>query len=154
MKFVTTARAVMLNAALVASASPLEVATSVCGSLGEVRAGLVAARGLAREACGTVGATVLPASTHPWHRWTDQSLTPSARYLELLERWGLLALQQTICGCHVHVGVPDLDTAVAVMDRVRPWLPTLQAMTGSSPYHEGYDTGHDSWRSHAIIGPP
>jgi carboxylate-amine ligase len=47
----------------------------------------------------------------------------------------------------VHVGVPDLHTAVAVMDRARPYLPTLLAMTGSSPFHDGVDTGHDSYRT-------
>ena len=56
-------------------------------------------------------------------------------------------MQQDICGCHVHVGVPDLETAVAVMDRARPYLPVLLAMTGSSPFHDGVDTGYDSYRT-------
>ena len=64
-----------------------------------------------------------------------------------MQRWGLLALQQVICGCHVHVGVPSLDVAVAVSDRVRPYLPVLLALTGSSPFHEGSDTGYDSYRT-------
>jgi YbdK family carboxylate-amine ligase len=64
-----------------------------------------------------------------------------------VQRWGGLALQQDICGCHVHVGVPDLDTAVAVMDRARPYLPVLLAMTGSSPFHDGVDTGYESYRT-------
>ena len=68
-------------------------------------------------------------------------------------------MQQDICGCHVHVGVPDLETAVAVMDRARPYLPVLLAMTGSSPFHDGIDTGHDSyrtmwWSRWPMTGPP
>jgi carboxylate-amine ligase len=59
----------------------------------------------------------------------------------------VLALQQVICGCHVHVGVPDLDTAVAIMDHARPYLPVILALTGSSPFHEGVDTGYESYRT-------
>jgi len=65
----------------------------------------------------------------------------------MVRRWGALATQQDICGCHVHVGVPDLDTAVAVMDRARPYLPVLLALTGSSPFHGGVDTGYESFRT-------
>src|SRR5215210_8713467 len=65
----------------------------------------------------------------------------------MVDRWAGLAMQQDICGCHVHVGVPDLDTAVAVMDRARPYLPVLLAMTGSSPFHDGVDTGYESYRT-------
>src|SRR5215210_6554956 len=65
----------------------------------------------------------------------------------MVDRWAGLAMQQDICGCHVHVGVPDLDTAVAVMDRVRPYLPVLLALTGSSPFHGGVDTGYESFRT-------
>ena len=77
----------------------------------------------------------------------------------MVDRWAGLALQQDICGCHVHVGVPDLETAVAVMDRARPYLPVLLAMTGSSPFHDGVDTGHDSyrtmwWSRWPMTGPP
>jgi YbdK family carboxylate-amine ligase len=125
----------------------LEVATGVCRSLAEVRAELVAARREAAAAAGAVGAAVLAAATHPFARWDEQRLTCRPRYLDMLERWGVLALQQVICGCHVHVGVPDLDTAVAVMDRARPHLPVLLALTGSSPFHEGTDTGYDSYRT-------
>jgi carboxylate-amine ligase len=65
----------------------------------------------------------------------------------MVDRWAGLAFQQDICGCHVHVGVPDLETAVAVMDRARPYLPLLLAMTGSSPFHDGVDTGYESYRT-------
>ena len=56
-------------------------------------------------------------------------------------------MTQRMDGCHVHVGVPDLETAVAVMDRARPYLPVLLAMTGSSPFHGGIDTGYESYRT-------
>jgi YbdK family carboxylate-amine ligase len=137
----------------------LEVATEVCTDLRELRACLVRLRHTADEAARRHGCRVLAAGTHPFGSWRDQRLTPKARYLELLERWGMLALQQNINGCHVHVGIPDPDLRVAVSDHCRPWLPALLALTASSPYWEGVDTGYASYRSQwytrwPIAGPP
>jgi carboxylate-amine ligase len=125
----------------------LEISTAVCESLEELRRELVTARREAAAAAETAGGVIMAASTHPFGSWRDQGLTCRPRYLALLERWGVLALQQVICGCHVHVRVPDLDTAVVLMDHARPYLSLLLAMTGSSPFHEGVDTGYDSYRT-------
>ncbi len=125
----------------------LEVATGVCRTLGEVRAELTAARQEAGAAAGSAGAAVLAASTHPFGTWEQQQITAAPRYEAMVERWAALALQQDICGCHVHVGVPDAETAVAVMDRARGYLPLLLAMTGSSPFHRGTETGYESYRT-------
>jgi carboxylate-amine ligase len=90
----------------------------------------------------------MAAATHPFASWRDQGLTAEPRYAEILDRFGPgLALQQVICGCHVHVAIPDLDTGIAVMDRARPYLAVLLAMTGSSAFHEGVDTGYASYRT-------
>jgi YbdK family carboxylate-amine ligase len=125
----------------------LEVATGICRTLAEVRAELTAARGEAVAAAGSAGAAVLAASTHPFGSWAEQQITSAPRYEAMVQRWAALAVQQDICGCHVHVGVPDLETAVAVMDRARAYLPLLLAMTGSSPFHGGLDTGYESYRT-------
>ena len=125
----------------------LETATGICTSLAEVRADLRAARAQAAEAAARDGLLLLPASTHPWDSWHTMPVTPGERYEAMVDRWAGLARQQDICGCHVHVGVPDLDTAVAVLDRTRPYIPVLLAMTGSSPFHDGVDTGYESWRT-------
>ena len=125
----------------------LESATGICTDLAQLRAELVTTRAEAAGAAARAGVRILAASTHPFDSWHDQDITPAPRYLAMVDRWAGLALQQDICGCHVHVGVPDLDTAVAVMDRARPYLPVLLAMTGSSPFHDGVDTGHDSYRT-------
>ncbi|MCW2605879.1 MAG: putative Carboxylate-amine ligase, partial [Frankiales bacterium] len=85
--------------------------------------------------------------THPTGTWRQQRLTPGVRYLELVERWGLLALQQMITGCHVHVGVDDPETAVQLLGHLRADLPVLLALSGSSPYWEGTDTGYASYRT-------
>ena len=125
----------------------VESATGVCTSLPQVRAELVTTRAEAAGAAARVGVRILAASTHPFDSWQQQDITPAPRYQAMVERWAGLAQQQDICGCHVHVGVPDLGTAVAVMDRARPYLPVLLAMTGSSPFHDGVDTGHHSYRT-------
>jgi YbdK family carboxylate-amine ligase len=125
----------------------VESATGVCTSLSQLRAELVTTRAEAAGAAARAGVRILAASTHPFDSWQQQDITPAPRYRAMVERWAGLAQQQDICGCHVHVGVPDLGTAVAVMDRARPYLPVLLAMTGSSPFHDGVDTGHHSYRT-------
>jgi glutamate---cysteine ligase / carboxylate-amine ligase len=125
----------------------LEIATGICTSLEQVRAELVAARREAAAAAERDGLLLLPASTHPWNSWHTMPVTPGERYEAMVDRWAGLARQQDICGCHVHVGIPDLDTAIAVLDRTRPYIPVLLAMTCSSPFHDGVDTGYESWRT-------
>jgi YbdK family carboxylate-amine ligase len=137
----------------------LESATDVCTTLPQLRAELVTTRAEAAGAAARAGVRILAASTHPFDSWQQQDITPAPRYQAMVDRWAGLAVQQDICGCHVHVGVPDLHTAVAVMDRARPYLPVLLAMTGSSPFHDGVDTGHHSyrtmwWSRWPMTGPP
>ena len=62
------------------------------------------------------------------------------------DQYQVVARQQVICGCHVHVGIADPDVAVATMSRVRPWLPVLLALSANSPFWSGTDTGYDSYR--------
>ena len=74
-------------------------------------------------------------------------ITDKPRYRDIGERFGMIAHEQGICGCHVHVAVPDRDAAVAVSNRLRPWLPMLLALTANSAIYRNADTGHASWRS-------
>ena len=141
------------------SQTQLETATGICRTLAETRAALLQTRAEAVAAAQTAGLTVLAASTHPSASPKDLVLTDAPRYRVMVQRWAGLATGQDICGTHVHVGVDDLDTAVAVMDRARPYLPLLLAMTGSSPFHDGADTGYASWRTvwwsrWPVSGPP
>jgi carboxylate-amine ligase len=127
--------------------SQIEVATGVCRTLDDVRADLRAARRLAADAADRVGAAVLATSTHPFADWRDVRRTRCERYDAMARRFGALADRQNICGCHVHVAVPDLPTALVVMNRARPYVPILSALTASSPYHDGADTGFASFRT-------
>lgn len=74
-----------------------------------------------------------------------RAVTDTPRYRWMAERFGSLA-DQVICGCHVHVSVPDRDVAVQVSNHFRPWLPALLSLTANSPIIAGTDTGHSSWR--------
>ena len=144
---VEAAEARMDDASAEISTSQLEVATPVCSTLDEVRAELVRLRCQAGEVAARRGCRILAMATHPFSTWEDQRLSAGDRYVGLFERWGVLALQQLITGCHVHVAVGDPDVLVGVLDRVRPWLPTLVALSASSPFWEGTDTGYASYRT-------
>src|SRR3954451_21614476 len=80
-------------------------------------------------------------------------VTPSAslepRYAAIIDRFGLTAREQLTCGCHVHVGVASDEEGVAVLDRIRPWLPALLALSTNSPYWRGEETDFASFRSQA-----
>ena len=129
------------------STSQLEIATPVCTTLAEVRAHLARIRATADDAARQQGCRILAAGTHPTGTWHEQRLTIGERYLSLFERWGLLALQQMITGCHVHVNVTDAELAIRTMDHLRADLPVLLALSASSPYWEGVDTGYASYRT-------
>ena len=127
--------------------SQLEAVTDVCTSLDELRAGLLAARRDAARAAADYGATILASSTHPSALLTDTVVARRPRYAALQRRFGAVVGQLNLTGCHVHVGVSDTETAIAIMNRARRYLPVLAALTGSSAFHQGHDTGFDSFRS-------
>lgn len=141
------------------STTQVEISTPICSTLSELRGRLITARRAAAGGAGQVGCRILSAGSHPFGRVSDLRLTLTERYLTLLEQWGVLAVQQGIAGCHVHVAIPDPDTAIGILDRSRPWLAPLLALTGSSPFWEGIDTRYASFRTvwfgrWAMTGPP
>jgi carboxylate-amine ligase len=125
----------------------IEVGTSVCTTLGEVGTELAALRlGLA-SAAEQVETGVVALATHPFGRWQDQQVDlRSERYQRMDDAYRVVARQQVICGCHVHVGFADRDLAIETMNRARPWLPVLLALSANSPFWQGNDTGYASYR--------
>ncbi|MFD0691304.1 carboxylate-amine ligase [Actinomadura fibrosa] len=122
----------------------VEVATPVCATLDELAARVRSARLAAARAAAGVGAAVAALATSPVA--VRPSLTPSRRFRRMANAYALTADEQLTCGCHVHVGVGSPDEGVAVLDRIRPWLPPLLALSANSPFWQGTDTGYDSWR--------
>ena len=127
--------------------SQIEIGTPVCGSWGEARAELVRLRKAVVNAAWSDGCRIGAAGTHPFSDWQDQDLTPKDRYAALLRDYQQLTREQIIFGCHVHVGIADRDEAIRVMNRVRPWLAPILALSANSPYWLGTDTGYASYRT-------
>lgn len=127
--------------------SQIEVGTPVCRTLEDVRAELTRLRRAVIAAAGRDGRRIAAAGTHPFSRWEDQRITPKDRYLGIADDFKQLAREQIIFGCHVHVGVSDREAAIAIMNRARPWLATLLALTANSPFWMGLDTGYASYRT-------
>ena len=69
------------------------------------------------------------------------------RYAVMEERYESLAREQIICGCHAHLGFGNRDLEILVLDRIRPWLPVLLALSANSPFWQGVDTGYASYRT-------
>ena len=126
----------------------VEISTSVCGSAGQATEELAGLRSSLASAAAELGLAVVATATHPWSSWEDQELVGGERRYERMERrYQVLARQQIICGCHVHVGVADRELAIRIMNRSRPWLPVLLALSANSPFWHGVETGFDSYRT-------
>jgi carboxylate-amine ligase len=125
----------------------IELGTRVCKELSEVGAELRHWRSRADAAAASIGARVAALATSPLP--VEPVQTPGQRYQLMVEAFGLTAMEQLTCGCHVHVSVEDDDEGVAVLDRIRVWLPVLTALTANSPFWLGQDSRYASFRSQA-----
>ena len=123
----------------------LETGTRPCTDLAElgreIREGRVRADSAARRA----GARVAALGTSPLA--VASTVTPRPRYRAIHREFALTAREQLTCGCHVHVGIADEEEGVAVLDRIRPWLPVLLALSVNSPFWLGEDSGYASYRT-------
>jgi carboxylate-amine ligase len=124
----------------------VETNTSVCWTTRELRRDLVGLRSAAATAARYAGARLLAAGA-PIQDEPPAPLTDSSRYRRMSREFGMLAADHGVCGCHVHVGLADRETAILVGNHLRPWLPTLLALTANSAIHRGRDTGYASWRT-------
>ncbi|WP_431729278.1 carboxylate-amine ligase [Verrucosispora sp. TAA-831] len=126
--------------------SMVEMVTPVCTELTELREHLLTLRRAAADAARAAGASLVALGATPV-RDGHRSVPDEPRYHAMSRRFGPVAHDPAVCGCHVHVGLPDRELAVQVGNHLRVWLPVLHAVTVNSPLHDGYDTGHASWRS-------
>lgn len=127
-------------------ACQVEAATGVCTGMSELADHLRAARWALAAAARRSGLLLLSTGTPPGPV-SGLRLTSGERYQRTAEIYAGAVRDYVSCGCHVHIGVPDRETAVAVVNHLRPWLPTLLALSANSPFHQGRDTGYDSWRA-------
>lgn len=123
----------------------VETATEVASTTTELREQLTRLRRTAVDAADAAGARLLAVAlppTVPQHF----PITDTPRYRRIGTEFGMIAHEQGISGCHVHVAVPDRDTAIHVSNHLRPWLPLLLALTANSAIYRNADTGYASWR--------
>ncbi|HWU09159.1 MAG TPA: glutamate--cysteine ligase [Streptomyces sp.] len=123
----------------------LEFATEPRSKMGDLAEEIRRWRAEAADSAAEAGAAVAALATSPMP--VSPSIGEDERYRWLAQRFGLTAQEQLTCGCHVHVSVDSDEEGVAVLDRVRPWLPVLLALSANSPFWQGRDTSYHSYRS-------
>ncbi|MCC6604778.1 MAG: carboxylate-amine ligase [Anaerolineae bacterium] len=131
--------------------SQVEVGSRVCQNIGEVRQEVIRLRRAVIDLADANGLAIAAASTHPFARWDEQSITEGVRYKELLDDMQGVAKRLLIFGMHVHVGfgsdVESKNLMMEIMNQARYFIPHLLALSTSSPFWHGRNTGLRSYRS-------
>ncbi|WP_447003345.1 carboxylate-amine ligase [Saccharothrix isguenensis] len=137
----------------------IEVATPVCETAEELAEQVMLGRTHLAKAAHAAGCRLMASAVPPIGTLGPPPGTDDARYRLMRDSHRKIIGGQGVCGMHVHVGVPDPDVAVRVSNAMRPWLPTLLALSANSPIEQAEDTGYASWRSVVwsrwpVSGPP
>jgi carboxylate-amine ligase len=127
--------------------SMIEVGTGICKNIQEARVDITRLRSIISGLAGKTGLAIVAASTHPFSHWEDQKIYEDERYSLLVQELQNVARSLLIFGLHVHVGVADLDRRIHIMNAARYFLPHVLALTTSSPFWVGHNTGLKSYRS-------
>ena len=134
--------------------STVEIITGVCTTVAEARADLEATLASLGALCAPRGLALMCSGTHPFTHWATQQVSPNPRYHQLVDEMQWLARRLQIFGIHVHVGVRTAEKAIAIANGLLAYLPHLLALSASSPYWVGQDTGLASCRSKVFEGLP
>ena len=134
--------------------SVVEITTGVCNTVDDAKVDLTQKLIKLQEVTDRMNTRLWWGATHPISHWRDQQVSPSPRYEDLVNLLQQMARRLVTFGLHVHVGVDSGDKAVMICDRMMQHLPTLLALSASSPYWEGHDTGLHSYRSKIMEGLP
>src|SRR5580693_2876795 len=127
--------------------SIVEIGTHICADVNELDVDIRRMRGELVRAAESRGLAVAAAGTHPFSSWIDQVISPGERYENIVEELQQLARSLLIFGMHVHVAMPDKQTTIDMMNMVRYFLPHLLALSTSSPFWMGRNTGLKSFRT-------
>lgn len=134
--------------------SQIEVDTRVCHSVAEAREDLARLRRLASDVAASYGLAPIAASTHPFADWHMQERTDRSRFQLIARDMRSLSRRNLVCGMHVHVGIEDDDLRVELMNQFAHYLPLLLALSTSSPFWQGDNTGLKSYRLTVFDGFP
>ncbi|MGN2642429.1 carboxylate-amine ligase [Nocardia takedensis] len=140
------AKAAGIEVSLELTSCQIETGTGVHTDIRDLHTELQQLRATLASCATEQGARLLAAGVPPTMP-EGFPVTDTPRYRQIAQNYGMIAHEQGLCGCHVHVGVPDRDAAIAVSNHVRPWLPVLLALTANSAVYQGRETGYASWRS-------
>src|SRR5213076_2565012 len=121
--------------------SIVEVGTKICANVSELEDEVCRIRRDLSQSAEGVGLRIAAAGTHPFSSWKDQVISPGERYQNIVEELQQLARSLLIFGLHVHVAVPDKQTTIDMMNMVRYFVPHLLALSTSSPFWMGRNTG-------------
>jgi carboxylate-amine ligase len=127
--------------------SQVEAGTRICEDVHEARLELVRMRRSIQELAESEGLWVAAAGTHPFSSWARQEVSPFGRYPELARFLQDVGRRLLIFGMHVHIGIEDRELLIDVMNQIRYFLPHVLALSTSSPFWHGRDTGLKSYRS-------
>ena len=134
--------------------SCVEVMTRVRDTVDEAIADLQETVAEVRDGAAALGLELMCSGSHPTTDWATQQISPNPRYSQLIEHMQWMARQLQIFGVHVHVGVRSGKKAVSIVNALTSYMPHLLALSASSPYWIGTDTGLASYRSKVFEGLP
>lgn len=124
----------------------IEIGTTVCKNIAEAREDLKRLRSTVARVAGQYNLAPIAASCHPFSDWRKQHHTDKQRYNELRDDLAGVVRRMLICGMHVHVGIESADQRVDLMNQLKYFLPHLLALSCSSPFWQGEDTGLSCYR--------
>lgn len=127
--------------------SMLEVKTGICRTVNDAKNELAPALKKVHNIASSMGYDLALGATHPWHRTMNSVVFPAERYESVQDRLAWITYQRVVFGLHVHVGVPSGDIAIAITNMMVQYLPHLLALSASSPFWNGVDTGLASSRA-------
>src|SRR5438067_795589 len=124
----------------------VDLCTEICQSIVYARAHVIELRSRLAELDARSWLKIASVGTHPFSHWRDQLITQGERYSEIVKDMQQLARANLIFGLHVHVGIPDREVAIHVMNQARYFLPHIYALSVNSPFWVGQDTGLKGYR--------
>lgn len=127
--------------------SQLETGSHVCRNIKEARQEVTRLRGIVCDIAHKHNRKIVAAGTHPFSHWKDQSVTDRDRYKGLEEDFQMIAQRLLIFGMHVHIGIPDPDLRIDIMNQATYFMPHILTLSTSSPFWQGRNTGLKSYRS-------
>jgi glutamate---cysteine ligase / carboxylate-amine ligase len=126
--------------------SVVELGTEICTSIANAREHVVELRSKLASLAGKANLRIASVGTHPFSNWHDQLITEGDRYKQIVKDMQRLARANLIFGLHVHVGIPNRESAIHVMNQARYFLPHIYALSVNSPFWVGQDTGLKGYR--------